>query len=310
MDQSSQLSPPRRPAAGTAAVLIAVSVWGSMAVVTRLVDQVNGLVVAFHRLWIGCLATVAVFYGMGGRLSWRTLRLSVTGGLAFGADIVLFFSALRYTTVANATIVGALQPVLVLLIAGRMFGEQVTATIVSLSAIAIAGVAIVVYGSSGAPVWSVGGDLLAIAALFAWTAYFVASRQVRKVLSPFEYLSAMLVVATVALAPVAFLSGSRLDPGGLDAWGWIALLAIGSGGFGHLLVNWAHNHIDLTVMSLLTLAIPVFAVVSAAIFVDETITWTQVLGMAVVLGALAFVAIQSSRTAAIVAEAPAAELAD
>ena len=300
----------RRPLAGTVAVLFAVSLWGSMAVVTRVVDRVNGLVLGFHRLWIGCVATLVVFSATGGRLSWRSLRLSLTGGLAFGIDIVLFFTALRHTTVANATIVGALQPALVLVIAGPMFGEPVTASIITLSAVAIGGVAIVVYGSAGAPVWSLGGDLLAVAALFAWTGYFIASRRVRLQLSPFEYLSAMLVVATVALAPVALLSGARLDPGGADAWGWIALLAIGSGGVGHLLVNWAHNHVDLSVMSLLTLAIPVFAVASAAIFQDEAITWVQVIGMAVVLGALGVVALQSARTAAVVADAPAVEIAD
>ena len=143
------------------AVLVAVSVWGVVAVVTRFVDQVNGLVLAFHRLWIGAAATLAVFYATGRRLSWRTIRLSIPGGLAFGGDIVLFFSALRHTTVANATVVGALQPALVMLVAGRLFGEAVTAGIIGWSLTAIVGVAIVVYGSSGAPVWSVTGDLLA-----------------------------------------------------------------------------------------------------------------------------------------------------
>ncbi|HEV3226708.1 MAG TPA: hypothetical protein VGZ52_07730 [Acidimicrobiales bacterium] len=52
----------------------------------------------------------------------------------------------------------------------------------------------------------------------------------------------MMLVAVVAVAPIALLSGQRLDPGGLDAWGWIVVLAIGSGGVGHLLVNWAHDH--------------------------------------------------------------------
>ena len=285
----------RRPVAGTMAVLLAVSVWGVVAVVTRFVDQVNGLVLAFHRLWIGAVATLLVFYATGRRLSWRTIRMSIPGGLAFGGDIVLFFSALRHTTVANATVVGALQPALVMLVAGRMFGEPVTVGIVGWSVTAIVGVAVVVYGSSGAPVWSVTGDLLAVGALFAWTLYFIASKQVRRELAPFEYLAAMLIVATVAIAPIALLFGGPLDPGGLHNWAWICLLAIGSGGIGHLLINWAHDHIDLAVMSLLTLAVPVFAVVSAAIFLDEGVTWVQVLGMAIVLGALGVVTVTTAR---------------
>ena len=285
----------RRPVAGAVAVLVAVSIWGGMAVVIRLVDDLDGLVLGFHRLWIGAVVTIGGFYATGRRLSWRSVRLALPGGLAFGGDIVLFFSALKHTTVANATVVGALQPLLVFLVADRMFGEAVSRRLVTWSVMAIAGVAVVVYGSAGVPVWSVGGDLLAVAALLAWTGYFVASKHVRDELQPLEYLSAMLLVATVAVAPLALLAGGRLDPGGVDEWAWIALLAIGSGGVGHLLLNWAHSHVELAVMSLLTLAVPVVAVVSAAVFLDEPLGWVQAGGMVIVLAALGAVALQTAR---------------
>ena len=88
---------------------------------------------------------------------------------------------------------------------------------------------------------------------------------------------------------MALLSGQRLDPGGLGEWAWITLLAIGSGGFGHLLLNWAHDHLDLSVMSLLTLAVPVVAVITAALFLDEPLSPVQVIGMGIVVVALAAV---------------------
>lgn len=288
----------RRPVAGAVAVLVAVSIWGGMAVVVRHVDAIDGLVLGFHRLWIGTIATVALFYARRGRLTWRSLRLAAPGGIAFGIDIVLFFSALKHTTVANATVVGALQPLLVFFVAGRLFGEEVTRRLVVCSVVAIGGVAVVVYGSAGVPVWSLGGDLLAIAALLAWTWYFVASKQVRNHLQPLEYLAGLLLVATATIAPVALLSGQRLEPGGTSAWVWIAVLAVGSGGIGHLLLNWAHGHVELAVMSLLTLAVPVVAVTSAALFLDEPLRWAQAAGMAIVLVALGVVAVQTARPAA------------
>jgi drug/metabolite transporter (DMT)-like permease len=184
---------------------------------------------------------------------------------------------------------------LVLLIAGPMFGEPVTAGMIGWSLAAIVGVVIVVYGSSGAPVWSLTGDLLAVGALLAWTIYFIASKRVSSKIAPFEYLTAMLVISAAVVTPIALLSGQRLDPGGPGQWAWIVALAIGSGGVGHLLINWAHAHVDLTVMSLLTLAIPVVAVISAAIFLDESIEWVQVLGMAIVLAAVGVVAVGTTR---------------
>ncbi|HEX7167158.1 MAG TPA: DMT family transporter, partial [Acidimicrobiales bacterium] len=220
----------RRPLAGALAVLVAVAVWGGVAVVAKLVDEIDGVVLGFHRLWIGAVVTVVVFRARGGRLTLRLLRQCLPGGIAFAVDIVLFFSALKHTTVANATVIGALQPALVLLVVGRLFGEKVGANAVAWTVTAIGGVALVVYGSSATPVWSPTGDLLAAGALFAWTWYFVASKQVRRELSPFEFLAGMMIVASVAVAPLALLSGGRLDPGSIGNWGWIALLAVGSGG--------------------------------------------------------------------------------
>ena len=138
---------------------------------------------------------------------------------------------------------------------------------------------------------------MAIGALFAWTGYFIFSKRARQEIAPFAYLTAMMLVAVVVVTPVALLSGQRLDPGGIDAWAWIIGLAVGSGGVGHLLLNWAHDHVELAVMSLLTLAVPVFATASAAIFVDEPLSFLQGVGMAIVLSALTVVVLQTTRDA-------------
>jgi drug/metabolite transporter (DMT)-like permease len=287
----------RQPVLGAIAVLVAVCVWGGVAVVAKIIDGIDGTVLGFHRLWIGALVTVAIFNARGGRLSWALLRDCVPGGIAFGLDIVFFFSALRHTTVANATVIGALQPALLLFVVGRLFGERVTAALIGWTAAAIAGVAIVMYGSAGTPAWSFLGDVLAVGALFAWTGYFVASKQARQDRGALEYLTGMLVVATIVAAPIALLVGGRFWPEHSADWVWIGALAVGSGGFGHFLVNWAHDHIDLSVMSILTLAVPVCAAVSAAIFLDEPIVGTQVLGMAIVIVALAVVVLRTTKEA-------------
>ena len=56
----------RRPVAGAVAVLVAVSIGGAMAVVIRKIDEIDGLVLGFHRLWIGALAMVVVHAPVAG----------------------------------------------------------------------------------------------------------------------------------------------------------------------------------------------------------------------------------------------------
>ena len=59
--------------------------------------------------------------------------------MLFGLDIIFFFSAIKLTTVANATIVGALQPALLLYVGARWFGEQVNTALIGLTVVAITG---------------------------------------------------------------------------------------------------------------------------------------------------------------------------
>jgi Na+/H+-translocating membrane pyrophosphatase len=93
----------QRPLAGTLAATTGVVLWGCLVPVAKKAEDVNGIVLGFHRLWIGAIAVLIVFYATGGRLTVKTLKTSVWGGVLFGADIIFLFSAIKLTTVANAT---------------------------------------------------------------------------------------------------------------------------------------------------------------------------------------------------------------
>src|SRR5205085_224072 len=69
---------------------------------------------------------VVIYAFRGGWVRPRLLWAALPGGVAFSADITLFFTAVKHTTVANATMISALQPALVLFVAGPLFGERVT----------------------------------------------------------------------------------------------------------------------------------------------------------------------------------------
>jgi drug/metabolite transporter (DMT)-like permease len=293
------------PVAGLVAAAAAVCVWGSSSVLVKEIDGVSGLGIAFHRLWIGASLTAIAFLLSGGRFSWRLLRLSLPGGIGFALDIVLFFSALKNTSVANATIIGALQPVLVLAVAHRLFGERPHLSDAFWSSVAIAGCVIVVAGAPASGDASRTGDLLAVGALFAWTWYFIASKRVRSELGSFEYLAGLSVIAVAIVTPLVFISRQGIAVPNATDWVYIAIIAIVNGALGHFLMNWAHGHVPIVVTSLLTLAIPVFATATAAAFIDEPVSAAQVIGMGIVLGALSFVVVRTSR-----ADPEAAELAE
>lgn len=294
-----------RPVAGTVAVVIAVVAWGGASVLGKAVEELDGLALSTLRLWMGAVATCGLFVARGGRIDVRLLRACLAGGITFALDMALFFSALKHTTVANATVIGALQPALLLFLTAPLFGERLRLSDVAWTGLALLGVAIVVFASAGSPVWSPTGDLLAVGSLFAWTAYFIVSKQARRTLGALEYSAGMTLVAAVVITPVALLSGVSLRVEHLVTWLVIGVLAVGPGGASHLLINWAHPHVTIVRSSLLTLAIPVVASVLAAVFLDEPLTALQVVGGLVVIGALAAVVLGSIRATGELLDQPA-----
>jgi drug/metabolite transporter (DMT)-like permease len=285
----------RRPGLGVLSATAAVVVWGASAVAIKQVEGLNGIGVACYRVWLGAVVVTVAFVATGGRVTRSLLRVSLWGGLAFTADLVLFFSAVQETSVANATVIGALQPVLVLAVGRRLFGERARASEVVWGLVAVAGTALVVLGGDGGGANSRHGDLLAVGALVAWTAYFVFTKRARLEVSAFAYLTGMAIVAAVAVLPLPFLFEGSI--GSTDASGWLTIvyITIVNGLLGHFLMSWAHGHVTLLGLSLLTLAIPVVSAAAAWAWIDEPLVAVQVVGMVVVLVALSLVSVRTAR---------------
>jgi len=188
------------------------------------------------------------------------------------------------------------------LVVGRLFGEEIGVADVAWTAVAIGGVGVVVFGGHATTGSSLRGNLLATGALFTWAWYFVASKRARRHLGALEYQSAMTLIAATVATPIAVLSGERLSLLGHrpSSWLWIGLIVIGGGG-GHLLMNYAHASVRLTITSLLTLSTPVLAAAGAAVFLHEPLRVVQGAGMALVIAALAIVITRRSRAEALLA---------
>lgn len=285
----------QRTSLGIVATTVAVVMWGGASVLVKAIDGIDGVGISFYRLLLATIVLGGYFLLAGGRFTGRMLWLCVPGGVAFGLDIVFFFSALRETSTANATVIGALQPILLLPIGVRLFREEVSRAVVGWSFVAVAGTVAVVLGGHGLPQWSPYGDLLAFLALLTWTAYFVASKSARNRLGAVEYFTGLTVVALAVVAPYALVAGADLSPAAADDWLAIAGVTLFSGALGHVLLNWSYPHVPLQVMSLLTLLVPLVATTGAVVFLDEPIDALQWLGMAVVLVALAEVVRRTSR---------------
>lgn len=285
------------PSAGLVAGVLAMAAWAASAVLAKGID-LPGMTVILYRMWLYSLVVLALLAVRRERLNWTALRTALPGGIALGLDLALFFNAVKNTTIANATVIGALQPVLMMAFGRRFLGEQTKTRDMLLSLVAIGGVALVVFGSSGLPDANPRGDLMAAGALFAFTAYFLFSKTAQRTVSSLQYTAATAVWATLFNTPIAFLSGQDISWPSKENWFWLATLALVPGLLGHSLMNWSLGRIPAWLAGTLTLAIPVTSTLLAWAFINEQVRLVQFLGMAVVIAALTVVLIsQSSKTA-------------
>lgn len=280
---------------GKIAVLTAVTFWSLGNLIVR-GTELTGPQIAFWRYLIA-----AVGYAIGhsffvGPLRWADFRIAAPVGFVLALEIAAFFVAIQDTTVANVTVIGALTPLLLFGVAARRFNERISIRLIASTALALVGVAAVVFGASGNPEWNPVGDTLAVVALVLFAMYFAFGKIARESLSGITLQTHALLAGLPVLAVVLVLdSGGVPVPGGSQWWYVLGLVALPS--TGHFLIGWAHEHVSLTLLSLMTLFVPVLSVVGARVVFGETLSITQVVGIAVVLAVLVFAIIETSRIA-------------
>ena len=133
-----------------------------------------------------------------------------------------------------------------------------------------------------------------IAATVLFAAYSMLAKKARETMPAIEFQTAVWLVGSVVLLPVALYDGGGLQMPSLDNWAGIVLLLL-IPGTGHFLMNWAHSRVPLTVTSLLTLGLPVLSTIGAALVLDEPILGWQYPGIAIVMVALIAVVRQEGR---------------
>ncbi len=266
--------------------------WGAGPVITKLITAppVLGVVLRFAM-------SVPLLFGLlllrGRRMSWRTVRRTALPGMAFGINLIFVFAAVQEATVAVLSVSMALQPAMLLLLAGPLFGERPTMAHIGWTMIGVFGAAAVILGAGEELRASPLGLGFAVLAMLTFSIYFVLTRIARSTIDvdPVEWMAAInLWSLLAALIPAVFLL-DRDDFRQLDGRDvlWLLVLAYLTGVFGHVLMSWVHGYIEAARSALYLLSMNLVAVSLAWPVHDEPVTVVQLIGGLIVLGSVAAV---------------------
>lgn len=292
----------RRSSLPLFAVALAVFAWGFGPLFVKGIDA-SAPTIVFWRVLIGTAIAVVFAYMVGGRITGRLLVIAFPAGVCFALSFMFGFESFQKTSIVNATLIPALQPVLILLFATRLMGERRSGTELAYAALAFAGVVLVVAGASSDGA-SLEGNVFAVLNLLVFTAYFLLGKRARDGdVHSWSFLAAVFICALVVVVPWSLLTSHDLDA--IHGTDWLLLLGLIllPGMVGHGLMTWAHHYVDVTVTSMMTLANPVVSIVGAWIIYEQDLAPAQLVGGAVVLVALGAILRRQRAERALAAEA-------
>ncbi len=288
---------PRRP---LGALILAAACWGAgTAASKQAVAEIPPLTLLPVQLAISLAFIGTIARRRGERLP-RGRDGQLLGRLGLlnpGVAYALSLAGLSMITASLSVLLWAVEPVLILVLAAVLLRERPGWALVALSAVAIAGLGLVLYepSASGAAI----GVLLTVAGVGCCAAYTVATRRwlprADSTLGVVVAQQAHALALALGLLAVGGLAGLPVLPSGLTAAGVASALASGLVYYG--VAYWCYltglRAVPASVAAVSFYLIPVFGVGSALLF-GERLGPGQWAGAAVVVAAVAAITVRTA----------------
>lgn len=270
------------------AIFIALSpIWVRVSEVGPTASAFWRVTLAIPLLWI-----LFAFNSKGRKILDKNQFISLlAAGIAFGSDLAFWHWSVKYTSVANSTLLANLASIFVTLAAWIFWKQRPSGLFLAGLAAALLGVALLVQtslaGSSGASHSALLGDGLGVvtAMFYAW--YLLSVKGLRdRGASTLWIMAVTTTITAVVLLPVALASGEALLPA--TSTGWLKLIGLAwiSRAAGQGLIAYALAQLPAGFTSVGLLLQPVMATVFAWLLLSEPLVALQVAGGAVVLAGI------------------------
>lgn len=249
-----------------------------------------GPVIGFYRIALATVVLLPVFlyrrrkYGI--KLPVAILIFPILGGIFTAFDHGTWNSSLRYTSAANATLLGNTAPLWVALISWLVFRQKLRGLFWLGLAFALAG-AVTVLGSDFIRHPTIGlGDLLAIVAGVFYAGYFLVTERGRQKLDTLSYIWLVDLIAAFTLLLITL--GLKMPLTGYPTQSYLAFLgaALVSQVGGYLSIGYALGHLPASVVSPTLIGQPVVTAILAIPLLGEGLRTEQWLGGLVVLAGI------------------------
>ena len=207
-------------------------------------------------------------------------------GTLLGIHFYVFFEAIRYTTIASATVFVSLSPIFLGILGFVFLRERLSKYVIIAICLSVTGGIMIGVGDAGQSSGALNpvlGNLLAVSACLMASLYLIMGRIARQQISWLAYVFPLYFVASAFMIILALITKTPfwdLDPE-------IYLLCIGMAVFpqimGHGSFNYAIKFFPAAILGLLSLTEPIGSTFLAYLIFDELPSVLSLLGMSMTL---------------------------
>lgn len=223
---------------------------------------------------------------------WKAiLAMAVTGILGYN---LFFFIALDITSAINGSLIVATTPVFITLGAVLCLGEVWNKQLSFGLFLSLVGVIVVISRGSVSTFLSLefnAGDLLFIGGLLCWVAHGLFGKVVMRDVTPVVATTLTTLIGSFFLGIVSLFEKGWGDVFQMStqAWGEMIFMIVCSSVIGFLLWNHGIKQIGASKSSIYMNLVPINTAWIAVLFYNSAISWTQFVGMLMVLTGVYFV---------------------
>jgi len=214
--------------------------FGTASIFIRFLPALDVFSIAFWRLIIACAVLAAIIltfekaHGLGS--ARKNLKQLAVLGFFLGLHFIFFISAVKDTTILNATVLVNTTPIFSMFFSAFLFGLKPSRFAVAGIAIAISGVCIIAYAettvanlasTTGGGDPSLKGDLEAVLAAFVEALYLSYGKRVREQSAILPTMLPIYIFAAVTVAALSPLGGGKTLQFPTEAFLILPLLGLG-----------------------------------------------------------------------------------
>ena len=216
----------------------------------------------------------------------RPIGLLALSGFFFAIDLVSWHWSIKYTSIANATLLANFAPLWVTLWARHLFGEKIHTRFFIALGIAIIGATILMRTSFQLKPEQLLGDLLSLLTAISYGSYMLTVKKLRETCPPQQIMAWSGLFAVPIMFFAAMISGESMISPQLNGWAILIGLALISHFAGQSLIAYAFGHLPASLTSLNLLLQPVFAAALGWLLLSQAMVGKQMIGAIIILSAL------------------------